>query len=300
MTNERKRDMVTVIIPTYNRGSTILRSVESVLSQTYSDLELIIVDDCSADNTQEVIGAVRDDRVRYIRLEKNQGACAARNAGIDNAKGEYIAFQDSDDEWLPQKLERQLLAMENTGADVCFCQMRKHYPGKREDTFVYPPFGESRFFSHEEMSTRVGISTQTIIAKRAVFEEHKFDPLVKKAQDFDWGIRASRNYRVYFLAEVLAEAYLQSDSITLKGYRGVVESRQYFLEKYKSEFVDHPDFEVYHLLVLARAKAMTGVEPTAEFRRIYEIKKTLPYWLRYQASRIGAMRFFYRLKGYKE
>ena len=99
--------MISVIIPTYNRAGTLLAAAQSVLQQTYRDIELIIVDDGSTDDTSKVVSALQDGRVRYIPLGKNCGACAARNRGIDEAKGEYIAFQDSDDLWHSDKLERE-------------------------------------------------------------------------------------------------------------------------------------------------------------------------------------------------
>ena len=99
-----------VIIPTYNRARMVDRAIQSVLSQTYQDFEIIVVDDASTDNTQEVVKECmfRDKRVRYIKHEKNKGGSAARNTGIKNEHGEYVGFLDSDDEWLPTKLEKQI------------------------------------------------------------------------------------------------------------------------------------------------------------------------------------------------
>jgi glycosyltransferase involved in cell wall biosynthesis len=103
---------VSVVVPTYNRARMLHRSVESVLAQTYEDFELIVVDDGSTDHTRNVANSYDDDRLTYIRHGENQGASAARNTGIEHASGEYIAFLDSDDEWLPRKLERQVAALE--------------------------------------------------------------------------------------------------------------------------------------------------------------------------------------------
>ena len=94
---------VSVIIPTYNRANLIGRSIQSVLGQTYRDFEVIIIDDNSTDNTGEVVRSFRDPRIIYIKLSSNSGVSAARNQGIQMAKGTYIAFQDSDDEWFPHK-----------------------------------------------------------------------------------------------------------------------------------------------------------------------------------------------------
>ena len=99
---------VSVIIPTYNRADLLPRAVNSVLSQTFSDYEIIIVDDHSPDNTQDVIAAFTDPRIRSIRHRTNRRQSAAINTGIANAMGEYIAFLDDDDEWLPNKLEGQV------------------------------------------------------------------------------------------------------------------------------------------------------------------------------------------------
>jgi len=97
--------MISVIMPTYNRARTLKRAIDSVLAQTYSDIELIVVDDCSTDNTKDIVDKYSDERLRYVRLKKNSGACVARNVGIEKAKGEYIAFQDSDDYWEKEKIE---------------------------------------------------------------------------------------------------------------------------------------------------------------------------------------------------
>lgn len=97
--------MVSVIIPSYNRENTIVRAVNSVLNQTYKDIEVIVVDDCSKDRTLELLSSIKDERLKFFKLEKNSGACVARNFGIEKANGEFIAFQDSDDEWLPEKLK---------------------------------------------------------------------------------------------------------------------------------------------------------------------------------------------------
>ncbi|HOC97311.1 MAG TPA: glycosyltransferase family 2 protein, partial [Candidatus Pacearchaeota archaeon] len=99
---------VSVIIPTYNGSNTILRAVHSVLNHTYSNFELIVVDDCSKDNTFEVVKSIEDERVKVLRHRNNKGGSAARNTGIKEAKGEYIAFLDDDDEWLSEKVEKQV------------------------------------------------------------------------------------------------------------------------------------------------------------------------------------------------
>jgi len=102
-----KNPTVSVIIPTYNRAHLLDRAIRSVLDQTYQDFELIVVDDGSSDPTAEVIATFADPRIYYLRHEKNRGAAAARNTGIEASQGDYVAFLDSDCEWLPKKLLKE-------------------------------------------------------------------------------------------------------------------------------------------------------------------------------------------------
>ena len=105
--------LVSVIMPSYNTGAYIKKSIESVLEQTYQEWELIIIDDCSADNTDNIVKMyISDPRIKYFRNERNSGAAISRNRAIREAKGKWIAFLDSDDLWMPEKLEKQIRYME--------------------------------------------------------------------------------------------------------------------------------------------------------------------------------------------
>lgn len=116
------KNLVSIIMPTYNCGAFIGETLESVLAQTYENWELIIVDDCSGDNTSEIVAeyAQKDSRIHYHLLQENSGAAVARTTAMGLAKGNYMAFLDSDDIWLPEKLEKQLKFMqENDYAFTC-------------------------------------------------------------------------------------------------------------------------------------------------------------------------------------
>ena len=106
MANEKK-STVSVVIPTYNRAYIVGRSIQSVLSQSYLDFELIVVDDGSTDNTEEIVMNFKDNRLKYIQHKENQGISAARNTGIKASHGEYIAFQDRHDVWIQEKFEKR-------------------------------------------------------------------------------------------------------------------------------------------------------------------------------------------------
>lgn len=114
--------LVSVVIPAYNCAGTIRQAVASVLAQTYGELEVVIVDDCSTDDTFAVCQelAQGDGRIRVQRNEKNTGPAGARNKGIALAAGEYIAFLDGDDRWLPTKLQKQFARLQSTGASLCY------------------------------------------------------------------------------------------------------------------------------------------------------------------------------------
>ncbi|MEE0860261.1 MAG: glycosyltransferase family A protein, partial [Paludibacteraceae bacterium] len=106
-------DLVSIIMPAYNSGRFIEQSIRSVLSQTYTEWELLIVDDCSTDDTPSIVASFKDKRIHFQRNEHNMGAALSRNKAIQAAKGKYIAFLDADDKWLPTKLEKQVGFMQN-------------------------------------------------------------------------------------------------------------------------------------------------------------------------------------------
>lgn len=109
-------ELVSIIMPSFNTGEYITETIESVLAQSYNNWELIIVDDCSSDNTDEIIRMyLLDDRIRYLKNEKNRGAAFSRNKALREAKGKWIAFLDSDDLWMNEKLEKQIKFMQSNG-----------------------------------------------------------------------------------------------------------------------------------------------------------------------------------------
>lgn len=112
---ERVEGLVSIIMPSYNTAPYIEETIQSVLNQTYTNWELIIVDDCSTDNTDEVLETIKDDRIRCFKNEKNSGAAVSRNKALREAKGQWIAYLDSDDLWMPEKLEKQIEFMKENG-----------------------------------------------------------------------------------------------------------------------------------------------------------------------------------------
>lgn len=117
--------LVSIIMPSWNTANYIVESIESVLAQTYTNWELIIVDDCSSDNTDEIVASFKDERIKYLKNVKNSGAALTRNRALREAKGEWIAFLDSDDLWTPEKLEHQINFMKKNGYSLSFTEYEK-------------------------------------------------------------------------------------------------------------------------------------------------------------------------------
>ena len=118
-------ELVSIIMPSYNTAKFISKTIESVLEQTYKNWELLIVDDCSTDNTDEIVSKYDDDRIIYLKNKKNSGAALTRNKAMRKAQGEWIAFLDSDDLWMPEKLERQIDFMKKNGYTFSYTEYEK-------------------------------------------------------------------------------------------------------------------------------------------------------------------------------
>ncbi|MCB8537276.1 glycosyltransferase family 2 protein [Enterococcus faecium] len=126
MENKKVVDgLVSIIMPSWNTEKFIVETIQSVIDQTYTNWELLIVDDCSSDNTDEVVASFKDDRIKYFHNDKNSGAALTRNKAMREARGEWIAFLDSDDLWMPEKLEHQIKFMKKNGYTLSFTEYEK-------------------------------------------------------------------------------------------------------------------------------------------------------------------------------
>src|SRR3989338_4904135 len=235
----KEKPIVSVVIPTYHRAHLIRKAIQSILNQTYQDLEIIVVDDCSGDNTEEVVKSLNDERIRYIRHEKNKGAPAARNTGIKAAKGEYIAFQDSYDEWLPQKLEKQMKVFENEPqkVGVVYTGFFRIEKSKKE----YIPYSwviQKEGDIHKELLKGSFITTPSIVTRKICFENAgMFDERLPRLQDWELVIRFSKYYDFKFIDEPLLTSTFMSDSISAdKDAR--IKALQLILSKHLNEFAD--------------------------------------------------------------
>ncbi len=203
---------VSIIMPSYNAARFILASIASVVAQTFTDWELLIVDDASRDDTVEQIRAhyQHESRVRLTVLAQNQGAAVARNTAIEAARGRYIAFLDCDDHWLPEKLEVQLRFMEQTGSSFTFTAYEKVLETGEQVAVVGVP---QRTTYHSMLKTSVvGCST-------AMYDSHYFGkvlmPLVRMRQDFGlWLALLKKTPHGRGIQQVLVRYNVRADSIS--------------------------------------------------------------------------------------
>lgn len=228
---------VSVIIPVYNRSHVIERAVQSVLNQTCQDFEVIIIDDASSDNTWKKLDKLNDKRIRKIRNRKNRGPAGSRNIGIREARGKYIAFLDSDDEWLPQKIEKQVQVLEATSSEVGVV-----YSGTWRimgDEKYYIPSSkiaqkEGNVYS-SYLSGKYLVYTSAAVIKKACFKKVGFlDESFPAVAEWDLWIRISKHYNFKYIPEPLVTSYFTPGSMATH-YPINFKATRMILEKHFSE-----------------------------------------------------------------
>lgn len=232
-----KNPIVSVILPTYNREHLIVDSIQSILSQTFQNFEIIVVDDGSTDNTEKTVSKIRDHRIKYLKYPENRGATYARNIGIKQASGTYIAFQDSDDLWLPDKLTKQVKSLQKSTNHVGAVYTGYWWivNGKKH----YMPFLASNKKKVEKIISRLFflfVGTPTVLLKRECFERvGLFDEKLIRLQEWELWIRISMHYHFEYIDEALVVSHYQSDGITAN-YQALVSSYEYILKKHYQLF----------------------------------------------------------------
>lgn len=181
---------VSVVLPTHDRAGSVVAAVESVLGGTHGDLELIVVDDASSDDTADRLSQIDDARLRVVRLEQNVGGAEARNVGIRHSRADWVAFQDSDDLWTPDHLEQLLDALPDTDTAAAFGQAR--YPSGRstpEADWVEDLFATLLRFNVIPLPA-------SVVRRRALLDVGGFHAPLPRLQDWDLFLSLSRSYRV--------------------------------------------------------------------------------------------------------
>jgi glycosyltransferase involved in cell wall biosynthesis len=271
---------VSVVLPAFNRAETIRAAIASVLRQSWRDFELLVVDDGSTDGTLEAAKAEADRRVRVLSTPRNLGAAGARNHGLAAARAPWIAFQDSDDEWLPEKLARQMARLLEPGAGWigAHCGMivmgraedrpRARSPGRPAgrtevryipDASVRAPEGDIL----AEVLRKSFISTQMLVARRDALEAvGGFDEELRALVDWELMLRLAPRGPFAFVDEPLVLQRFSANSITRDRARRA-EARARIIAKHRALFARHPAVLARHYRTLAGEHRLLGDIPAA-------------------------------------
>jgi len=225
-----------VVIPTYNHAHLIGRAIRSVLSQSFQDFELIIVDDGSTDNTEKVVEGFPDERLRYIRHDKNRGACAAMNTGIREARGDFIAFLDADNEWFPEKLEKQVTAFSKLPPE--FGVVYTSWWGIKGTDKYYGPTRKTKSgdIHRDILAIETVIDTSSVLVKKECFEKAAlFDERLHHRMDWELFIRISRYYYFYHVNEPLFNYYVLAGSMSADSERRLIAAEE-ILQMHSQDF----------------------------------------------------------------
>jgi len=245
-----KNPTVSVIIPAYNQANFIDKAIESVLRQTYQDFEIIIINDGSKDNTEEIVKNYSDFRIRYICHANNMGVSKARNTGIRASRGDYIALLDSDDEFLPERLGRQVQLLQNKSSEVgVVCSWsynideKGNYISKRylpkKDGYIY-----------EDLLSTNPISVPTVLIRKECFEKvGLFDNLLDGQEDWDMWIRIAKYYKFSLIKTLLAKRRIHPNRISYDLERKNVTANR-IIKKYMGELKVRQSIHSSHYLYI--------------------------------------------------
>lgn len=182
-----------VIIPTYNRANLIKNTVESVLAQSYKDFEVIVIDDGSADNTGEIVGGIKDERVKY-HYKKNEERCIARNTGTQMAKGKYVGFLDSDDAYYPNHLQTALEVIEKYGEPEA---IHLGYEIRDDESGSVKTIDNLPETAKEILPKGNYLSCNGIVLRSDIAKKHLFNPNLTAHEDYELWLRISSRYPIY-------------------------------------------------------------------------------------------------------
>ncbi len=229
---------ISVIIPTYNRSALLKRAIKSVLNQTFQDFELIVVDDGSTDDTKKIVDSFSNQKITYIYQQNSGGASRPKNTGIKTAKGDYIAILDSDDEWLPDKLKKQIqyfAESKNPKLGVVGCDI-VIIEGSKKTNYKIPKY--KNIFKRILITDDMGTGSAMMYKKEVFDKVGLFDENLKSGQDREMRLRLSQVYDFGFVNELLVNYYIGHNNISSTGLN--IEKRekdwQYLFEKYKTYY----------------------------------------------------------------
>ncbi|PRO65842.1 glycosyltransferase family 2 protein [Alkalicoccus urumqiensis] len=288
---------VSVVIPTYNRSNTLTRAINSVLKQTYPVKEIIIVDDNSSDNTSEVIETFKDPRIRYLVNKENQGGAFSRNRGIVASEGDVIAFQDSDDEWVKEKLELQMPFIDKGTADVVCSSYNQIIQKKSNKIPQFDVKEDEDFYTKLLWGNFIG--TPTIVAKKNVLISEMFDESLPRFQDWELMIRISHKYKIAFINSPLVDAYLQNNSLTRNDLNGI-KALEIIMLKQNQFFIENNELKSHYYRMMALLSFDSKKNQKKYFSQAYMLNnKNLKLTIDFLLSQFNLFRLIEIIHKYK-
>lgn len=287
-----KISLVTVVIPTYNRPDLLPHAIDSVLDQTFQDFEIIVVDDGMEKRAHEVVERYKDKRIRYIKHAMSKGCSGAKNTGIRNAYGKYIAFLDDDDTWLPEKLAVQVKALSGTPSDVgfSFTAALEVFDDKTRCTIV--PEGIANYFDFGLRRFSAMIAS-SLMFKRDVFETVGYlDETFPTHTDIEFLLRVTSRFRGLGINKPLIHRAMQSSHVQMgSNLKNRIRGREMLLAKYKDAFRERPLYLAKHLTQLGVFYRSLGKyeEARTVFRKAWQTRFTISRFLHYLSAFYGGV-----------
>jgi glycosyltransferase involved in cell wall biosynthesis len=266
---------VSIILPTYNRSNTLKRSIESVLKQSFSNFELIIIDDGSTDETTKVLrNYTVEKKIKLIKIP-HSGCAFARNIGIKHAKGDLIAFQDSDDEWMPDKLEASINILSNCNSciHVVYSDMITVDAKGNERYHYSPTIIKGKLFNDTSLDYQVmNIGIVSALIKKECFNKIGcFDESLPRYIDLDLFIRLSNEYHFFHYKEPLVKYHYSKNKITNNNSLKII-ARKHLVKKYMPWFKQSPKHLSKQYSIIAQTYYSSG---SYLLSLIYKIKAIL-------------------------
>jgi glycosyltransferase involved in cell wall biosynthesis len=248
---------VSVIIPTRNRASLLPRAIDSILAQTYKDFEIVIIDGHSTDNTKEVVEGYNNCHIRYYLQQVPKNGAQATNEGIEKATGNYIAFLDDDDEWLPEKLAKQVTLLESLSEDygMVYCWM-DYYDVNGKMLHQTHPVLRGNIFEQVLLKESIGGTPTYLVRKSVIDKLGGFDTNLVFGDDGEFVRRIAKHFKIDFVPEVLTKVhinhgYVRQTDINDSTRQEAIYALMYILEKYKDDFNVRPKTKSVALATMA-------------------------------------------------